>query len=142
MPSRDHQPPPALGRGTSGGGHRGRPDPHGRGGRRSGGPRRGFPAWSGEGLMPAGPKRRVVVIFGGRSAEHEVSVVSARSVVDAVDPDRYDVLLIGIDKVGRWHRLSELPSRQPGVLPAVTEESGPGVGLARDPGESAIVSET
>jgi D-alanine-D-alanine ligase len=82
------------------------------------------------------------VIFGGRSAEHEVSVVSARSVVDALDPERYDVLLIGIDKQGRWHRLDELPARQPGELPAVTEESGPGVSLARDPGESAIVSET
>src|SRR5437867_1568957 len=89
-----------------------------------------------------GPKRRVVVIFGGRSAEHEVSVVSARSVVEALDPERYEVLLIGIDKGGKWHRVDELPARRPGELPAITESSGPGVALARDPGESAIVSET
>jgi D-alanine-D-alanine ligase len=93
-------------------------------------------------MPPKGPKRRVVVIFGGRSAEHEVSVVSARSVVDSLDPERYEVLLIGIDKQGRWHQLNELPSRTPGELPAVIEASGPRVGLARDPGESAIVSET
>ena len=33
-------------------------------------------------------KRRVAVVFGGRSAEHEISVISARSVIDALDPDR------------------------------------------------------
>src|SRR2546427_8374412 len=93
--------------------------------------------------MPSkGPKRRVVVIFGGRSAEHQVSVVSARSVVDSLDPDRYEVLLVGIDKEGRWHQLNELPSRRAGELPSVTGEAGPGVGLGSDPGESAIVSET
>jgi D-alanine-D-alanine ligase len=93
-------------------------------------------------MPPKGPKRRVVVVFGGRSAEHEVSVVSARSVVDSLDPGRYDVVLIGIDKEGRWHQLRELPSRTAGELPAVTDASGPRVSLARDPGESAIVSET
>ena len=93
-------------------------------------------------MPPKGPKRRVVVVFGGRSAEHEVSVVSARSVVDSLDPERYEVVLIGIDKQGRWHQLKELPSRSAGELPAVTDASGPRVGLARDPGESAIVSET
>jgi D-alanine-D-alanine ligase len=93
-------------------------------------------------MPPKGPKRRVVVIFGGRSAEHEVSVVSARSVVDSLDPDRYEIVLIGIDKEGRWHQLTELPSRRAGELPAVTDESGPRVGLARDPGEAAIVTET
>ncbi|TMK98759.1 MAG: D-alanine--D-alanine ligase [Actinobacteria bacterium] len=90
-----------------------------------------------------GPKRRVVVVFGGRSAEHEVSVASARSVVNALDPRRYDVLLIGIDKRGRWHQLPELPAapRAGGELPGVTGEEGPGVSLARDPVESAIVNE-
>lgn len=92
-------------------------------------------------MASKGPKRRVAVVFGGRSAEHEISVVSARSVVDALDPDRYEVLLIGIDKEGRWHRLTELPARRPGELPDVTAASGPGVGLARDPGESALVTE-
>jgi D-alanine-D-alanine ligase len=88
-----------------------------------------------------GPKRRVLVVFGGRSAEHEVSVISARSVVDALDPDRYEVLLVGIDKQGTWHQLTDLPARRAGALPAITDRSGPGVALARDPGESAIVSD-
>lgn len=47
-------------------------------------------------------KLRVGVIFGGRSGEHEISLMSARSVVDALDPDKYDVVPIGIDKQGRW----------------------------------------
>ncbi len=48
-------------------------------------------------------KIRVGLIFGGRSAEHEVSLQSARNIVDALDPDRFDVTLIGIDKQGQWH---------------------------------------
>ena len=47
-------------------------------------------------------KLRVGVIFGGRSGEHEVSLMSARSVVDALDRDKYEVVPIGIDKQGRW----------------------------------------
>src|SRR5438034_9926525 len=92
---------------------------------------------------PNGPKRRVVIVFGGRSAEHEVSVASARSVAKALGPDRYEVLLIGIDKLGRWHQMNELPSRREGAgaLPGVTGEEGPGVSLARDSGGSAIVTD-
>ena len=48
-------------------------------------------------------KTRVLLLFGGRSAEHEVSVVSARSVYAAINRDRYDVVLTGIDQQGRWH---------------------------------------
>lgn len=47
-------------------------------------------------------KLRVGVIFGGRSSEHEVSLLSARSIVDAIDRRKYDVALIGIGKDGRW----------------------------------------
>jgi D-alanine-D-alanine ligase len=50
---------------------------------------------------------RVAVVFGGRSAEHEVSLQSARSIVEAMDRTRYDVVLIGIDKTGGWHRYDE-----------------------------------
>ena len=53
--------------------------------------------------MPEAPRRiRLVVLFGGRSAEHDVSCVSAASVLGAVDPNRYDVVAIGIDRDGRW----------------------------------------
>jgi D-alanine-D-alanine ligase len=47
-------------------------------------------------------KIRIGVIFGGRSGEHEVSLRSARSVMEAIDKDRYEVIPIGITKDGRW----------------------------------------
>ena len=48
-------------------------------------------------------KTRVGIIFGGKSAEHEVSLQSARNIIDALDRSRFDATLIGIDKQGRWH---------------------------------------
>ncbi|MEX2089219.1 MAG: D-alanine--D-alanine ligase family protein, partial [Bacteroidota bacterium] len=45
---------------------------------------------------------RVGVVFGGRSAEHEVSLVSATSVINALDRNKYDVIPIGISHEGRW----------------------------------------
>lgn len=47
-------------------------------------------------------KIRVGVLFGGKSAEHEVSLLSADHVVAALDKDKYDVVLVGIDKGGKW----------------------------------------
>jgi D-alanine-D-alanine ligase len=47
-------------------------------------------------------KPRVAVLFGGKSAEHEVSLQSAKNVINMVDRDKYDVVAIGIDKDGRW----------------------------------------
>jgi D-alanine-D-alanine ligase len=47
-------------------------------------------------------KLRVGVIFGGRSSEHEVSVRSAASVVEAIDREKYDVLPIAISREGKW----------------------------------------
>lgn len=48
-------------------------------------------------------KKKVGLIFGGKSAEHEVSLQSAKNVLEAIDQDKYEVTLIGIDKEGRWH---------------------------------------
>jgi len=53
-------------------------------------------------LMPARQKIRVAIIFGGQSAEHEISILSARNVLAALDRSRYEPVLIGIDKQGRW----------------------------------------
>ncbi|HVY28616.1 MAG TPA: D-alanine--D-alanine ligase family protein [Polyangiaceae bacterium] len=53
-------------------------------------------------------KLRVLVLFGGRSAEHEISLLSARFVVEALDPARFEAVLVGIDKQGRW----QLESRE------------------------------
>ncbi len=47
-------------------------------------------------------KLNVLVLFGGRSGEHEVSLASARSVVGRLDPAKYNVILLGIDPQGRW----------------------------------------
>ncbi|WP_026689647.1 D-alanine--D-alanine ligase [Alteribacter aurantiacus] len=48
-------------------------------------------------------KRTLGIIFGGKSSEHEVSLQSAKNVYDAVDKEKYEVVLIGIDKEGQWH---------------------------------------
>ena len=47
-------------------------------------------------------KIRVGVLFGGRSGEHEVSLLSAASVLNAIDKKKYEVVPIGITKEGRW----------------------------------------
>jgi D-alanine-D-alanine ligase len=47
-------------------------------------------------------KIRVGILFGGKSAEHEVSLQSAKNVYDAIDREKYQPVLIGIDKTGRW----------------------------------------
>lgn len=47
-------------------------------------------------------KLRVALLFGGKSAEHEISVISARNIFAAMDKKQYDVIAIGIDKQGRW----------------------------------------
>ncbi len=48
-------------------------------------------------------KIKVGVIYGGRSAEHEVSLQSAKNVINAIDKDKYEIILIRIDKNGCWH---------------------------------------
>jgi D-alanine-D-alanine ligase len=52
-------------------------------------------------------KIRVGILFGGKSAEHEVSLQSAKSIVDAMDKEKYEVVLIGIDKKGQWSLSSD-----------------------------------
>ena len=48
-------------------------------------------------------KIRVGILFGGKSAEHEVSLQSAKSIVEAIDREKYDVVMIAVDKEGQWH---------------------------------------
>ena len=47
-------------------------------------------------------KKKIGVLYGGKSAEHEVSIQSAVNVVEAINKDKYDLVLIGIDREGRW----------------------------------------
>jgi len=82
----------------------------------------------------AGQRRiRVGIIFGGRSGEHEVSLRSARSIMDAIPKEKYEVLPIGITKQGRWiaggDPLRALTSGENDTRPAA---------LLGQPGESAI----
>lgn len=78
---------------------------------------------------------RVGVLFGGRSGEHQVSVVSAASVLAALDPERYEVVPIGITTEGRW---------LPGVSPRALLDSGaPQVRMlagAENPSEGALLA--
>ena len=86
-------------------------------------------------------KRRVAVLFGGRSAEHEISCISARAVIDALDPDRYEVIPIGITREGAWRLLAEPPAlaEGSGPLPSVASSIGSAVALSREPGASTLV---
>jgi D-alanine-D-alanine ligase len=52
-------------------------------------------------------KTRVIILFGGRSAEHEISLLSARNVLAALDRQRFEPVLIGIDRAGGWHLESD-----------------------------------
>ena len=73
-------------------------------------------------------KLNLGLLFGGRSCEHEVSVVSARSVLKAIDKEKYNVHLIGIDKLGRWHlgsQMQQLVSDKEVDALTVTEHSSP-----------------
>jgi D-alanine-D-alanine ligase len=86
--------------------------------------------------MTAKQKRlRVGIIFGGRSGEHEVSLVSAASVIRALDPAKYEAVPIGITKDGRW--LAGSPAQT--MLPEVLRE-GQRVMLAADPNIAALVT--
>ena len=55
-----------------------------------------------DGIVSLMKKLRVGILFGGRSGEHEVSLLSAASVLNAIDKNKYEVVPIGITKAGRW----------------------------------------
>jgi D-alanine-D-alanine ligase len=84
-------------------------------------------------------KLRVAVVFGGRSAEHSISCVSAGAVLAALDPDRYDVVPVGITRAGAWvlpdpgQRLAIVD----GELPEVP--GGTAVTLTGDPADPGLL---
>ena len=87
------------------------------------------------GTSPAGRRLRVAVVFGGRSSEHGVSCLTAGEVIRAIDPDRYEVVPVGITREGRWVLESDDPRRfaiTERRLPSV-DSSGAEVVLAGDP---------
>ncbi|MGE4607038.1 MAG: D-alanine--D-alanine ligase, partial [Myxococcota bacterium] len=78
-------------------------------------------------------KLRIGLLFGGRSVEHEVSLSSARSILDALDPNRYEVVRIAVGRDGRWHLGTE-------ALPLAAAVDGVEVSLPAIPGGHTIVS--
>ena len=59
-------------------------------------------------------KLRVGILFGGRSGEHEVSLLSAASILNAIDPAKYDIIPIAITKQGHWITSTEAENLLPG----------------------------
>jgi D-alanine-D-alanine ligase len=84
----------------------------------------------------ANKKTRVGILFGGRSGEHEVSLMSARSVLNAIDKDRYEVLPIGISKDGRWLVGDDVMQ----VLTDGNESATTHAVLVGEPGQRALVA--
>jgi D-alanine-D-alanine ligase len=86
-------------------------------------------------------KIRLGLLFGGRSGEHEVSLISAASVIKALDPEKYEVVPIGITREGGWRvgasaqKLLESPRALPAIL-----ESGKPVTASVDPTRPALLS--
>ncbi|MET3960555.1 D-alanine-D-alanine ligase [Marmoricola sp. OAE513] len=90
---------------------------------------------------PERSRIRVAVVFGGRSSEHAISCISAGSVINALDPEKYDVVPIGITTDGRWVLESNEGGRlalgPAGELPAVTGDRE----VALSPEADLVVSE-
>jgi len=81
---------------------------------------------------------RVLVLFGGRSAEHEISILSARFIVESLDRERFAPLLVGISKAGRWFLQTEASLRNNPRDPRAVriDEQQPEVALAPMPAQA------
>ena len=89
-------------------------------------------------------KLRVGVIFGGRSGEHEVSIRSARAIVEAIDRRKFEVVPIAITKEGKWlapaHSAQLLPPSVHELLPANSHTATADVALLGDPSHKGLIS--
>jgi D-alanine-D-alanine ligase len=87
--------------------------------------------------QPGPPARtRVAVVYGGRSSEHAISCVSAGSILRNLDPNRFEVVAVGITPDGSWVLTDGHPDSlaiTDGRLPEVTGASGTALALAADP---------
>jgi len=82
------------------------------------------------------PKTRIAVLFGGRSGEHEVSIRSAASVIQALDPQEYEVIPLAITHEGKW--LSAAESIR--LLPAAAQSqntAAKAVVVSKEPGQTS-----
>ena len=87
-------------------------------------------------------KLRVGVIFGGRSGEHEVSIRSARAIIEAIDRKKFDVVPIAISKAGKWlapaHSAQLLPDAVHSLLPSKTHTATADIALLPDPSQKDL----
>jgi D-alanine-D-alanine ligase len=83
-------------------------------------------------------KLKVAVLFGGKSGEHEVSLLSAASVLNAIDKTKYDVTMIGIGKDGRWLLGADAKALLAGERGA-SKLLGTGTALAQNPASAMKV---
>ncbi|MEV7615173.1 D-alanine--D-alanine ligase family protein [Streptomyces sp. NPDC089799] len=81
-----------------------------------------------------GRKPRVAVVFGGRSSEHAISVVTAGAVLRSIDRSKYEVLPIGITVDGRWALTADVPARM-----AITDGKLPSVGELAESEDGAVL---
>ncbi|MDQ3919470.1 MAG: D-alanine--D-alanine ligase [Acidobacteriota bacterium] len=85
---------------------------------------------------------RLGIIFGGRSGEHEVSVRSARSVIEAADREKYEVVPIAITREGRWLSPAEsagmLPEATRSLLPEAVSVAGEALTIVGDPSRRGL----
>ena len=84
-------------------------------------------------------KLRVGVLFGGRSAEHEVSLKSARSIIDAIDTEQFEVILLGIDRNGHWFHDQETKALFQGSHNALPDTHESEVAIVPRGDESSLV---
>lgn len=82
-------------------------------------------------------KLKVAVIFGGQSSEHEISCISVQTIVKAIDPDKYETMLIGITKEGKWLLTESLEQVQNGTW----YESGAKAVLSPDASDRCVIVE-
>jgi D-alanine-D-alanine ligase len=89
-------------------------------------------------------KLRVGVIFGGRSGEHEVSIRSARAIVEALDRKKFEIVPIAINQEGKWLSPSSsaqmLPAETQSLLNAKNVESTADVAILGDPSRKGLVA--
>ena len=82
-------------------------------------------------------RRRVAVLLGGRSSEHDVSVESGRSVIEGLRAADYDVVVVEIDRGGHWRLLPEPPSER-GSEPSTERGPEPGTERGPEPGTGGL----
>ena len=81
-------------------------------------------------------KKNVAVLFGGQSSEHEISVISAQTVIRNLDPEKYNPILIGITKEGRWLLVESLAQIEDGSW----EDSKIGAVISPDATEKCVLT--